>query len=151
MLKKNNCLKTFQVCEDWLIKEILRQHAEGTLDGGVPNPSLEVICQLVGKAALSITPNVQRRAFKLTGVTLAVDGSEDHEMSNDLKKLLKDHGQDVTLRPEDVASFIRNEEEVMKPTIPKIFQVLCVNAQKAKPEEFCLNPATARMQKREQR
>ena len=72
-----------------MIGEILNRHRDGTLEGGIPNPSLGDICQLVSKAAASITPNVQRRAFTNTGLTLPVDGSEDGALSPELKKLFR--------------------------------------------------------------
>ena len=88
-----------------MINEILERHRNGTLSSGVPNPTLEVVCQLLSKAAAAVTPNVQRRAFKNTGLTVAVDGSEDEELSANLKKLFRDHGQDLVVRPEDEARF----------------------------------------------
>ena len=75
---------------DWMIEEIIERHRDGETTSGVPNPSLPTICELVAKAAASIMPNVQRRAFKHTGLTLATDGSEDcQELSRNLKELSK--------------------------------------------------------------
>ena len=58
---------------------------------------LEVICELVAKAATAITPNVQRRAFRNTGLTLAVDGSEDKKLSVSLKSLFSQQNVDAVL------------------------------------------------------
>ena len=106
-----------------MINKILSRHREGNLAGGVPNPSLPVMCQLVGKAALAITPSLQRRSFRNTGVTLNVDGSEDDELSPNLKKLFHDHNQDLQLRPEDIERF--RSQSASKPSVAKIFQQLC--------------------------
>ena len=121
-----------------MIGEILHRHQNGTLEGGIPNPSLEVMCQLVYKAAACITPKVQRRAFRNTGLTLPVDGSEDNELSPELKKLFGEYGQDLVLRPEDLARFSSAEAIPTRPSIGKIFKVLCSDAQslKLKEEEF---------------
>ena len=134
-----------------MIREILTRHRNGTLDVGVSNPSLEVICKLVAKAATSVTPNVQCKAFWLTGLTLPVDGSQDHELSPELKKLLDDHGQDIQVHPEDLARFSSTKEVATKPTISKIFQVLCGDAQKLKQEGFSRNPRASSQLKKEQR
>ena len=72
-----------------MIEEIISRHRDGILEDGVPNPTLEVVCGLVAKAAKAITPAVQRRAFRNTGVTLAVDGSEDDDMCPSLKDLFQ--------------------------------------------------------------
>ena len=133
-----------------MINEILGRHREGTLAGGVPNPSLPVMCQLVGKAALAITPNIQRRSFRNTGVTLNIDGSEDDELSPNLKKLFLDHNQDLLLRPEDIKRF--TSQPANKPSFAKIFKQLCFDGKKEKPKEFFRFPiAAARMKKRPQR
>ena len=124
-----------------MIKEILERHGNGTLEMGIPNPTLEVVCQLLSKAAAHITPNVQKRSFKNTGLTVAVDGSEDDQLSPNLKKLLRDHGLDLVVRLEDEARFINTQPITTTPTIAKIFQVLCGNAEKAKEEEFCPEPS----------
>lgn len=130
-----------------MIKEILSRHREGNLAGGVPNPSVSVMCQLVGKAALAVTPSVQRRSFRNTGVTLNVDGSEDDELSPNLKKLFLDHNQDMQLRPEDIARF--RSQPSNKPSVAKIFKGLCFAGKKLKTEEFFHKPvAAARLKKR---
>lgn len=135
-----------------MIGEILNRHRDGTLEGGIPNPSLGDICQLVSKAAASITPNVQRRAFTNTGLTLPVDGSEDGALSPELKKLFAEHGQDLLLRPDDLARFSSTEPASSKPAVSKIFEVLCGDAQNFKQEEFSLKPkASLLLKKREQR
>ena len=119
-----------------MIQEILRRHREGVLDGGVPNPSLETICQLVSKAAESITPNVQRSSFRNTGLTLPIDGSADHQLSPDFKTLLDNHGQDLSARPADIARFSNPQPTETKSAIAQAFEILCADAQKAKQEEF---------------
>ena len=127
---------------DWMLDQILRRHSQGTLDGGIPNPSLEEMCAMLARAGRKITCNVQRRSFQLTGVTVAVDGSEDHLMSPELKELLNDHGQDLQLRSEDLARFTTRPDQ----TISKVFQLLCGDAPKLQEEEFCLDPPMAASQ-----
>ena len=140
-----------------MIQEILRRHKEGVLDGGVPNPDLGVVCQLVSKAAMSITPNVQRKGFRSTGLTLAIDGSEDHDLSPELRKLLRDHGEDLTLRPEDISRFTSPEPTEAKSKVAQVFEILCADALKAKEQEFefdenfDFNFKPAKKKKREER
>ena len=142
-----------------MINEILRRHKGGILDGGVPNPPLDVVCQLVGKATASITPNVQRKGFRNTGLTLAIDGSEDGDLSPDLRKLFKDHGQDLTVRDEDIARFNNPQPVEEKSKVAQAFEILCADAAKAKEEEFEFDedfdfdfkPSKKKKQKREER
>ena len=131
-----------------MIRKILNRHRDGTLDEGVPNPSLEVICELVAKAATSVTAKVQRKAFRLTGLTLPVDGSEDHDMSLELKKLLDDHGQDIQVHPEDLTCFSSTKEVATKPTMSKIFQTLFSDPKILKQEEFTRHPKPKKKQQK---
>ena len=135
-----------------MIQEILRRHREGVLDSGVPSLSLITVCQLVSKAAESITPNVQRRSFRNTGLMLPIDGSTNHELSSDFKKLHDNHGQDLTVRPEDIARFNNPKPTETKSGIAQAFQILCADAQKAKQEEFDREPVySSKKKKREER
>ena len=122
---------------DWMAREIIERHRNGEMKTGVPNPSLETMCTLVAKAAASITPSVQRRAFRNTGLTLATDGSEDRELSRNLSDLLTRFGQDPTPGPNFSSQFFSQEEiRAHPPSLGKIFRVLCADATKAKEEEF---------------
>lgn len=135
-----------------MIEEIISRHRDGILEDGVPNPTLEVVCGLVAKAAKAITPAVQRRAFRNTGVTLAVDGSEDDDMCPSLKDLFRKHDQDPQLHLEDLSRFMMLQPSPAKTAMPKIFEVLCGDASKLKTEEFSFEPVLAKKKKsKEQR
>ena len=123
---------------DWMAHEIIDRHRNGEMKSGVPNPSLETVCTLVAKAAASITPKVQRRAFRNTGLTLATDGSEDEkELSANLSDLLKKFHQDPVPGDDFSRSFFSREEiRHQPPTLGKVFRVLCADAAKMKEEEF---------------
>ena len=104
------------------------------------------MCRLVAKAAASITPNVQRRAFKHTGLTLAPDGSEDDQLSYNLRNLLQKYHQDPVPRPHDLPKFIAEEEiRIRERKIAKIFKILCADASKAKTENFDKTPVLHKM------
>jgi hypothetical protein len=131
-----------------MTEEIITRHRNGDTKNGVPNPSLETMCMLVAKAAAAITPNVQRRAFQHTGLTLAIDGSEDNQLSPNLTALLQQHHEDPVPRPHDLPRFISEEEiRFIQPIISKIFHVLCADASKAKTEEFDKEPVLHKMRK----
>ena len=126
--------------------EIVDRHRNGQMQSGVPNPSLTKICELVSRAANAITPAVQRRAFENTGLTLKIDGSEDHKLSSSLRLLLFQHHQDPVPRADFVGRFFsQNEIRFEQPTIAKIFKVLCADATKAKEEEFHRTPTIHKM------
>ena len=131
---------------DWMTEEIITRHRKGMTQGGIPNPTLETMCRLVAKAAASITPNVQRRAFKHTGLTLATDGSEDDQLSHNLRNLLQKYNQDPVPRPHDLPRFLSEEEIYFRETkIAKIFKGLCADAAKAKTETFDKTPVAHKM------
>ena len=133
---------------DWMTEEIVNRHRNGETHNGIPNPSLETVCELVSRAAKAITPKVQRRAFRNTGVTLASDGSEDQELSANLAELLRHHQQDPTPRADFSAKFFNRQEiRFNQPTIAKIFKTLCADAAKLKEEEFQRNPIVHKMKK----
>ena len=135
-----------QASLDWMTAEIVDRHRKGEMQSGVPNPSLSKICELVSRAASAITPAVQRRAFENTGLTLKVDGSEDHKLSGSLRLLLSQHHQDPVPRADFLGKFFsRQEIRCEQPTISKIFKVLCADAAKAKEEEFCRTPILRKM------
>ena len=119
-----------------MIEKIVRRHQEGNLEEGIPNPSLEEMCLLVSKAALAVTPKVQRRAFRNTGVTLAVDGSEDDQLSPFLKKLLNKHEQSLVVTENDLKRFMCPAPQIRKSPMARIFEVLCGDAETMKTEEF---------------
>jgi hypothetical protein len=118
-----------------MINEIVTRHRDGNIEEGVPNPSLEAVCSLVASAARDITPKVAKKAFRNTGLTLAIDGSEDEALSPSLKSLLANHNQDPKLREEDLARFSSPQPPTPSP-MAKIFQVLCGDATKLKKEDF---------------
>ena len=129
-----------------MTEEIVERHRRGEMKNGVPNPSLEAICRLVAKAAASITPNVQRRAFQHTGLTLATDGSEDSQLSRSLTELLQTHHQDPIPRPHDLPRFLSLVEiRFEQPSIKNIFKNLCADASKAKEELFNVIPVVHKM------
>ena len=131
---------------DWMTREIVERHRNGETRNGVPNPSLETVCELVARAASAITPKVQRRAFRNTGLTLAPDGTEDSELCPNLATLLKQHNQDPVPRAEFTSKFFsRTEIRSVQPTIAKIFKVLCADAEKGKVEEFQRVPILHKM------
>ena len=113
-----------KVATDWMIAEIIRRHEQvlhifmshfhnlylnsetltklwafelhpqGEVTSGIPNPSLETMCQLVSKAVEHCTPARQAASFRRTGVSLPIDGSRDAEdMSFPLKDLLSEFGK----------------------------------------------------------
>ena len=127
--------------------EIVDRHRKGEMQTGVPNPSLTTICELVSRAACAITPAVQRRAFENTGLTLKVDGSEDHKLSSSLRLLLSQHHQDPIPREDFFERFFSRHEIrcERQPFMSKIFKVLCADAAKAKEEEFCRTPIVRKM------
>jgi hypothetical protein len=134
---------------DWMISEIVNRHRDGNLKDGVPNPTLEMICQLVAKAATAITPNVQRRAFRNTGLTLAVDGSEDNQLSPSLKSLFSKHNEDAILRHDSFTDYLsRSIISAKRPTIAKIFQVLFDDFELMKPEDFSVEPTASSRKKK---
>ena len=137
---------SYQHTEDWMIDEIVSRHKDGILDNGVPNPSLDVVCGLVSKASKAITPAVQRRSFRDTGLTLAVDGSEDDELCPVVKDLFRKHNQDPKLYDGDLSHFM-SPHEPAKSAIPKVFQILCADAAKLPTEEFCMEPVLAKKKK----
>ena len=135
-----------QASLDWMTTEIVQRHRDGDMKSGVPNPSLTKICELVSRAACSITPAVQRRAFENTGLTLKTDGSEDHKLSNSLRQLLSDHHQDPVPRGDFISYFFnRHEIRYEHPSIAKIFKVLGADAAKAKEEDFQRIPVAHKM------
>ena len=108
------------------------------------------MCQLVAKAAAYITPNVQRKAFKQTGISLATDGSEDaKELSRSLKDLLGKHNLDLVPKKEDLTTaFFAPTEIKNPPSMTNIFKVLCADAGKSKKvEEFDKEPKIFAMKK----
>ena len=119
-----------------MIEKIVRRHQEGNLEEGIPNPSLEEMCQLVSKAALAVTPKVQQRAFRNTGVTLAIDGSEDDQLTPFLKKLLQKHNQSLVVTKDDLKRFMSPAPTIQKSPMARIFEVLCGDAAEMKKEEF---------------
>ena len=126
--------------------EIVDRHRKGEMQSGVPNPPLTKICELVSRAASAITPAVQRRAFENTGLTLKVDGSEDHKLSGSLRLLLSQNHQDPVPRADFSERFFSREEiRCEQPSITKIFKVLCADAAKAKEKEFCRTPTIYKM------
>lgn len=129
-----------------MINEIVSRHKDGILDNGVPNPSLDVVCSLVSKASNAITHAVQRRSFRDTGLTLAVDGSEDDELCPAVKDLFRKHNQDPKLYDGDLSRFMSHQEPA-KSTIPKVFEILCADASKLKTEEFFYEPVLAKKKK----
>ena len=133
---------------DWMAEEIISRHRNGEMRSGVPNPSLPTMCTLVAKAVASITPKVQQRAFKNTGLTLAIDGSEDHLLSKNNLDFLRQHNQDPVPRADFSPQFF-NREEIRShpPCIVKIFKILCADASKAKEEEFQRTPTIHKMRK----
>ena len=134
-----------------MIRQILERHAKGELSAGIPNPSLQQVCELVAKAATYVTPNVQRKAFKQTGLTLATDGSEDEkELSSNLKDLLQNFKFDLVSRSEDVVTAFFSETKIQNrepPSIAKIFKTFCADAAKAKVEDFHREPILHKMKK----
>ena len=126
--------------------EIVQRHRDGEMVTGVPNPSLTTICELVARAAKSITPAVQRRAFEHTGLTLSIDGSEDHKLSRNLRDLLARHHEDPVPRADFRLRFF-SETEIRheQPSIAKIFRVLAADGAKAKEEEFHREPVIHKM------
>ena len=133
---------------DWMAEEIVSRHRNGEMKSGVPNPSLPVMCTLVAKAAASITPKVQQRAFKNTGLTLAIDGSEDHLLAKNNLDFLRQHNQDPVPSAAFSTQFFNREEiRTHSPSIAKIFNILCANASKAKEEEFQRTPTIHKMKK----
>ena len=136
---------------DWMAEEIVSRHRNGEMRSGVPNPSLSTMCTLVAKAVSSITPKVQQRAFKNTGLTLAIDGSEDHLLSKNNLDFLRQHNQDPVPRASFSSQFFNHEEiRTNPPSIAKIFKILSADASKAKEEEFQRIPIIHKM-KRDQR
>ena len=131
-----------------MTQALIERHRSGDTKNGIPNPSLDAICRLVAKAATAITPNVQRRAFRHTGLTLATDGSEDDQLSRSLSDLLQKHHQDPVPRPLDLPRFISlNEIRFHQPSIEKIFKIFCADASKAKNEDFYPVPVIHKMKK----
>ena len=133
---------------DWMANEIFTRHRNGEMRSGVPNPSLSTMCVLVAKAAAAITPKVQARAFKNTGLTLALDGSEDHLLSPNNKEFLRQHQQDPVPRAEFSSRFFNREEiRINPPSIARVFKILCADAAKAKEDEFSRIPTIHKMKK----
>ena len=138
----------YQASIDWMTQEILNRHRQGETKTGVPNPTLETMCRLVHKAAGSITSNVARRAFKNTGLTLAIDGSEDDQLSPNLSELLRRFGEDPVPRFDFRGNFFsRDEIRHTRPSIWKIFRTLCSETSKGKEEEFQPEPVIQAMKK----
>jgi hypothetical protein len=124
-----------------MTEEILSRHRRGETKNGIPNPSLEQMCSLVFKAASFITPNVQRRSFEHTGLTLAVDGGEDNKLSPELSDLFRRFGEDPVPRADFRPHFYSQEEiSESRPSIAKIFRNLCIEGAKAKEEDFQREP-----------
>ena len=133
---------------DWMAREIVDRHRNGEMQNGVPNPSLPVFCALVAKATDAITPKVQSRAFKNTGLTLAINGSEDDMLSKPLKELLQKFHLDPVPRRDFSASFFNREEiRIRLPSLGKIFRILCADASKGKEEEFQRTAVLHKMRK----
>ena len=131
-----------------MIKQILKRHRAGNLSDGIPNPSLEEMCQLVFLAAGFVTPAVQRKAFKHTGLTLATDGSEDDkELSSELKALLKKYDLDLIPSDEGVTTefFSRTAIKYVEPSMKGVLKQLCADAAKGKSEEFFHEPTIHKM------
>lgn len=136
---------------DWMTREIVERHRRGETRNGVPNPSLETVCELVSRATASITPRVQRRAFRHTGLTLAPDGSEDLEksgLSKNLAELLRSQKQCPVPDAEFSKRFFsRQVIRSTQPTLTKVFRVLCADAARVKVEEFQRTPVIHKMRK----
>ena len=129
-----------------MINQILKRHREGNLSDGIPNPSLEQICELVSRAAAFITPAVQQKAFKHTGLTLATDGSQDDQLSPELKALLSKFNLDLVPSEEQISThfFSRTPIRHVEPSMTGVLKQLCADAQKAKTEEFFYEPTISK-------
>ena len=133
-----------------MIRQILQRHRAGNLSDGIPNPSLEQICELVSRAAAFITPAVQRKAFKATGLTLATDGSEDEaELCPEVKALLLKYNMNLVPSEEQVTTefFSRTPIRHVEPSMKGILKQLSADAAKAKEEEFFYEMTLHKMKK----
>lgn len=135
-----------------MIGQILQRHRMGNLSDGIPNPTLEQMCELVSRAAAFITPAVQRKAFKQTGLTLATDGSQDDaELSPELKALLRKYNLDLVPTDEYVSTQFFSRTAIryvdVEPSIQGVFKQLCADAAKAKFDEFFYEPTPTKVKK----
>ena len=123
-----------------MITNIIARHRDGNLEDSVPNPSLTEVCQLVGKAACAVTPAVQRKAFRATGVTLAIDGSEDSQLTKPLRDLLEKHNQTPVVSAANLHRFMAPAAPDKKTSMTKIFEILYADAEASKSSEFRHDP-----------